>query len=243
MAMYSTLLEFGVSDGDFLYRTDEIGNRPIETINDWTLASCGKGQSTLGPHGVFKETASSRGFTQLHRVILNIDSDYGSLADYLDSLAPEELITIIDVPDARGRTPLAWAAEFGLSNAVELLLRFGAYPNQLRSTKDGGYSPLIHLAIAGPYSSWMDADIVKTVRLLLQAGADPNGTDHEGWTPLHIAASWSLFNVTDMLQQCGQSLLNWQARTVTGENILDVCDNIDFKGRYWGMLPGPMRLR
>ena len=206
------------------------------------LASCGKGQSTLGFHGVLKEHAYSRGFTQLHRVIFNIDSNYGSLADYLDSLAPEELITLIEVPDARGRTPLAWAVEFGLPNAVELLLRFGAYPNQLRSTKDGGYSPLIHLAIAGPWSSWMDADIVETVRLLLQAGADPNGTDHEGWTPLHIATSWSLFNVTDMLQQCGQSWLNWQARTVRGENILDVCDNMDFKGRYWGVLPGPMRL-
>lgn len=84
--------------------------------------------------------------------------------------------------------------------AVELLLRFRAYPNQLRRTKDGGYSPLIHLAIAGPYSTWMDADIVETLRLLLQAGADPNGTDHEGWAPLHIAASWSLFDLTDVLE-------------------------------------------
>ena len=93
------------------------------------------------------------------------------------------------MPNTRGRTPLAWAAEFGLPNAIKLLLRFGAYPNQLRSTKDGGYLPLIHLAIAGPCLSWMDTDIVETVRLLLQAGADPNETDHKGWTPLYIAAS------------------------------------------------------
>ena len=211
-------------------------SQPFETINDWMLASGGKDQSTLGLDGVLKEHASSRGFTQLHKAVLNIDSDYGSLADYLGSLALEELMTIIDMPDALGRTPLAWAAEFGLPNAVELLLRFGAYPNQLRPTKDGGYSPLIHLTIAGPCSSWMDADIVETVRLLLQAGADPNGTDHEGWTPLHVAASWSLFNVTNVLQQCGQSPLDWQARTVAGEDILDVCDDMDFKGTYWGML-------
>ena len=52
---------------------------------------------------------------------------------------------MMDAPDARGRTPLAWAVELGLPNTVELLQRFEAYPNQLRSTKEGGYSPLIHL--------------------------------------------------------------------------------------------------
>ena len=75
------------------------------------------------------------------------------MADYLSSLSPEELITVIDMPDALGRTPLAWGVEYGLPTAVELLLRFGASPNQLRSTKNGGYSPLIHLAIAGPCSA------------------------------------------------------------------------------------------
>jgi ankyrin repeat protein len=88
----------------------------------------------------------------------------------------------------------------------------------------------------------MDADIIETIRLLLKAGADLNGMDHEGWTPLHIAASWSLFHVTDMLQQCGCGFLNWQARTITGESILDVCDNSSYQQRYWGMLEGPVRL-
>jgi ankyrin repeat protein len=206
------------------------------------LASRVRGQSTLGFDGMFEEHKSSRGFTQLHKVLLNIDSSYGSMADYLSSVAPGELIRVIDTPDVLGRTPLAWAVEYGLLTAVELLLRYGANSNQLRSTKDGGYSPLIHLAIAGPYSAWMDTDIVETVRLLFQAGAGPNGTDHEGWTPLHIAASWGLFNVTDMLQRCSQSFLDWQAWTLTGESILDVCDNLDYKSRYWGMVLGPTRL-
>ena len=51
---------------------------------------------------------------------------------------------------------------------------------------------------------------VETVRLLVEAGADLKIKDHEGWTPLHIAASWSLFPITDMLQQYGKSFLNWQ---------------------------------
>jgi len=94
-----------------------------------------------------------RGFTQLHKVLLNIDSKYGSIADYLSSLTQEELKIAVDMPDALGRTPPAWAAEYGLSTAVELLLRFGANPNQLRPIKDDGYSPLIYLAIAGSHSA------------------------------------------------------------------------------------------
>ncbi len=74
------------------------------------------------------------------------------MADYLSSLAPEELITVVDMLDALGRTSLAWAVEYGLPTAVELLLRFGAYPNQLRLSKDGNYSSLIYLAIAEPCS-------------------------------------------------------------------------------------------
>ena len=75
------------------------------------------------------------------------------MADYLTSLEPEELMSMIDIPDSLGRTSLAWAVEYGLTASVELLLKFRADPNQLRFTKDGGFSPLIHLAIAGPRSA------------------------------------------------------------------------------------------
>ena len=117
------------------------------------LTSCARGQKTPGFDVLFEEHVSSRCFTQLHKTLLRIDLSYGSMADYLSSLSSEELITVINIPNALGRTPLVWGVVYGPSGAVELLLRFGAYLNQCRPTKDGGYLPLIHLAIAGPYSA------------------------------------------------------------------------------------------
>lgn len=108
---------------------------------------------------------------------------------------------MVNMPDVLGRTPLAWAVEYVLPTAVELRLRFGSYPNQLRLTKDGGYSLLIHLAIAGPCSAWMNENIFDTVRQLLHAGAEADGTGYKDRTPLRIAASWSLFNVMHLLER------------------------------------------
>ena len=88
----------------------------------------------------------------------------------------------------------------------------------------------------------MDADIIETVRLLLQVGSDVNVRDHEGWTPLHIAASWSLFGVTDVLQQNSREVLDWGAETYAGQSVADVCDNTVFLSRYRIMLEGSRRL-
>ena len=187
---------------------------------------------------MYEEYESNRNFTKLHQVLLKIDSKYTSISDYLISLETEKS-TIINMPDAFGKTPFAWAVEYGFTASTELLLKFGANPNHFRVVKDGSFSPLIHIAIAGPRSTWMDDDIVEIVRLLFAAGADINGINHESWTALHIATSWNLFKITDMLYQCGRQCLVWDTRTLQGGNIFDI---MDYQIKYSGMLNNPMCL-
>ena len=211
-------------------------------INDWLLASQARGQSIRMNNQIFKKHKSSRGFTKLHEILLKINSEYNLIADYLTSLKTEELMIMINLLNSFRRMPLVWAVKYRLTASIELLLTFGADSNQLCCTKDSSFSPLIHLAIAESHSAWMNADILKTIRLLILAGANLNRTDHEDWTPLHIAASWSLFSITDMLQQCDQDFLNWQAQTFTGKSIFDICNNIDYQNRYWGISESSMCL-
>ena len=45
-----------------------------------------------------------------------------------------------------------------------------------------------------------------------------------------------------MLGQHSQSLLDWQARTLTGESILDACDSIAYQNIYLDRLGGTIRL-
>ncbi len=85
--------------------------------------------------------------------------------------------SVIDELDSLGRTPLAQAVTYEFTASTELLLRFGADPNRVRCTKESGFSPLIYLAIASPCATCMDADILTSVRVLVQAGADLNLTD------------------------------------------------------------------
>jgi Ankyrin repeats (3 copies) len=110
---------------------------------------------------------------------------------------------LVDTPDAKGRTPLMWAASAGEPEAVALLLRAEADPNrqdgrytscnvpQYACGVDGGRrSPLIWAARAGQ---------AEVVRQLLGAGADPNQPDAFGETPLHWAAYHGAVEVVEVL--------------------------------------------
>ena len=171
-----------------------------------------------------------RGFTALHKVLLGIDASNRSLSEYLSLIDKESLASEIDQADACGRTPLAWAVEFGCPNAASTLLQYGANPHQSRKNIHGA-SPLLHLIIAAPpwQGSGANSEIrsLEVVRILLEAGADVNGTDHENWTPLHVAASWNLFDVVCELARHGGSDLDWDAKTDDGDSALDLCRNGD----------------
>ena len=125
---------------------------------------------TKGGH--YDEFIDDSRFTPTHRIVLGL------------SLKPleEELILHpedINVADAMGRTPLAWAAARGDTRALLILLSHGADPN------------IIDVQISGPVSNAAARGYTACVRLLLEAGADPDPPVPHGikkGSPLNVAA-------------------------------------------------------
>lgn len=173
-------------------------------------------------YDLLADYTSDRDFTTLHEVLLGIDTSEGTLENYLASFGEHKLPSeVIDAHDSCGRTTLAWAVEYGCADAVKMLLKYGANPHQLRPSVHGK-SPLLHLVIAGPASQRSDAGFLDVVKLLLQAGVDVNAVDHEGWTPLHVAASWNLYSVIKELAHYGADSLNWTALTDDNQSALEL---------------------
>jgi hypothetical protein len=173
---------------------------------------------------LWKRYLESRSFPRLHRVLLRVDDEYESLQDYLAE--PDFVTRGIDELESRGRSALAWAAEYGFVQAARLLIQHGADPNQVRSSSHGGL-PLLHLAIAGASRMDRDNSCLALIRLLVAAGADPNGRDHEGWTPFHVAASWENYAVVRELQLV--SAVDYRGLTAAGESAIELsCDAHSF---------------
>ncbi|KAL8821216.1 MAG: hypothetical protein Q9191_007356 [Dirinaria sp. TL-2023a] len=111
-------------------------------------------------------------YTILHKIVLGL-----SLLDLEEEILrrPEE----INTPDVMGRTPLAWAACRGDERAIVTLLQHRAKVN----TIDVQYSGIVGHAA--------DRNYVTCVRLLLEAGADPDiaaAHGHKVGNPLNVAA-------------------------------------------------------
>jgi len=104
--------------------------------------------------------------------------------------------SLADAVAGDGYTPLGLAAFFKRGTVVKTLLERGAKPSL--PSRDQGFTPL-HSAVAtdaGP----SEHDIV---RLLLEAGADPNAKSSEGGTPLHSAAFTGEVEIAELLLAYG----------------------------------------
>jgi ankyrin repeat protein len=86
-----------------------------------------------------------------------------------------------------------------------------------------GKSPLLHLIIADPAFQSSNDGFLGVVRLLLREGVDVdvNAVDHEGWTPLHVAASWNHYGVIQELALFGSNKLDWDSMTDDNQSAMD----------------------
>jgi ankyrin repeat protein len=115
-------------------------------------------------------------------------------------------------PNARdkdGKTPLHYAVAHGRSDAVKLLLEYGAEVDE-ELAEALCLSPLHLAALRGS---------AEEVERLLNSGADPNVRDVFGRTPLHYAAARNHKAVAELLLKHGADL---NAKDESGETPLDL---------------------
>ncbi len=123
----------------------------------------------------------------------------------------------VNVPDRTGEAPLHCAAIYGNLPVGRFLIERGA---KLEAASEGA-TPLDEAirynrpafvqfllsqgAKPSPnalHEASQDADVT-IVKLLLDAGLDPNARDERGWTPLHVAMDWGKNDTANLLLSRG----------------------------------------
>lgn len=178
-------------------------------------------------HDLWQEYIDTRNFTAIHFALLRINQSQETLRELLVSISNFGLVEgdSIDAIDSRGRSAIAWAVEYGWADAVRILLEFGACPNQIRQTCLGS-SPLLHLAIAGPAAERYDCGLHEVVVLMIEAGANLNTMDHEGWTAVHVAASWNNLGVLEDFARYAGETLAWDGLTNDKKSATDLSKTV-----------------
>ena len=106
--------------------------------------------------------------------------------------------------DAAGYTPLIAASRAGNIEVIRLLASRRADPN-LRDAAVNSWTPLLHAIHKAQPAA---------VGALLDAGANPNGSDNDGTTPLMMAAGYGYTGIVKILLAHGAD-----PRTATSDGI------------------------
>lgn len=135
-----------------------------------------------------------------HGADIAIVDDYGFSA-YLwaviagSQTATEYLLSLgtdVNSASADGKSALSWAASLGHSRIVRLLVDRGADVVAMAHN-----TPMVPLEQAAAFGDFA------TVEVLLEAGADPNHRDREGWSAIHWAAEQGFLNIVELLLKSG----------------------------------------
>lgn len=118
---------------------------------------------------------------------------------------------LVDAVSGDGFTPLHLAAFFGQADAARLLLARGAACDVAGTGWMTGTA--LHAAAAGSHAS--------IVRMVLEAGADPNARQRHGYTPLHSAAANADLESVEALLAAGADPA---ARTDDGDTALTLAE-------------------
>ncbi|KAJ5710588.1 hypothetical protein N7488_004744 [Penicillium malachiteum] len=169
--------------------------------------------------------AAKEGFTEAAELLLKS----GLSAETLDKFGFSPFIWVVIVGHQRltrlflshgippnststnGQSALSWAASLGHEFLVESILDMGA-DIMLASGKPG----LIALEGAAAYGE------IRTVRLLLDRGADPNYRDRDGWSAIHWAAEQGHRDVLLLLLERGADI---HAVNTSGTSVLHCATN------------------
>ena len=123
------------------------------------------------------------------------------------------------------KAPLFYAAQCGYSSICQDLLLSGANPNYVH---DVGYTPLLEAT---------KINNIQIVKLLLDHGASPSGSQRSLWTPFHQAAfrafekSWNYLSAKNLMHSWSFQLGSWGHLSIKHVRMGDTISLPDFVKR------------
>ncbi|KAL0044208.1 hypothetical protein WJX82_004293 [Trebouxia sp. C0006] len=123
------------------------------------------------------------GLHAMHYAAGNLGQGCPVLNEMIKLSSHQDFGGILECKDARGCTPLHWAAKVGNANAITLLLNAGADPN----AQDHAQASPLHYAAVSPTAYRLKC-ITAMLAVPVQTQADVTAKDINGQTPMHWLA-------------------------------------------------------